>query len=106
MSKGKGVLKENHGITQHVNVSQPPYYVNNIKYYPEGVRKRNSFQNDSTSYRLSCIKHTHRYRPSKSDTRPKSLYVNRPCICGSKYHSRTTHLMCPCNPRYDDAIES
>ena len=38
-------------------------------------------------------------------TRPRELHVNRSCLCGSKYHSLTTHTNCPCNPKYDDAIE-
>ena len=103
--KSKGVHKENQGITQHDKENVGVYYVNKLKYYPAGVRKEQIIHTNSISYKLHCIKNTiHQY--SKSKTRPKCLYVNRQCVCGSKYHSRTTHLKCPCNPRYDDAIES
>lgn len=92
-------------MTKQYTKTDDVYYVNKRKYYPVGVRKENIVHNNLKSYRLSCIKNSlHRYRKSK--TRPKCLHVNRQCICGSKYHSRTTHLSCPCNPRYDDAIES
>ena len=32
---------------------------------------------------------------------PKNI---KPCLCGSLYHSRTTHISCLLNKRYDDPI--
>lgn len=34
---------------------------------------------------------------------PKQLYVCKPCYCGSRYHTKTSSLSCPLNPRYNDA---
>ena len=59
---------------------------------PMGVRKN---ENDVT------LHHTHNKNQNQI-----SLWVNKPCICGSTYHSKTTHSDCILNVQYDDYVKN
>ena len=90
----KGVRKEQSGM-----YDRKPYYnrPHSRKKFGLGVRI------DTKHYTFKRFSPIYYYRTKK--TRPRQLYVNRPCLCGSIYHSLTTHTFCPLNPKYDDAIE-
>ena len=58
---------------------------------PMGVRKN---ENDMT------LHYTH------NKNQNQILWVNKPCVCGSVHHSKTTHSDCILNVQYDDYVKN
>lgn len=46
----------------------------------------------------------YKYINTNKNTYVNMLFVNRPCVCGSLNHTRTNHMNCLLNPRYNDVI--